>query len=185
MIDRSARIGAIASMAGGALFRIAKDGKIELEAEASEVVLADVREGQTVEVVPAGSSKPITGIVRLVDPEIDRTTRLGTLRVSLPEDPGVRIGAFARGTVVVDRSDGLAVPVTAVQTKPNGEASVQVVNGGVIETRPIQRGLEADGYVEVREGLTAGDSIVARAGTFLRNGDKVAPVVVASEEIDG
>jgi HlyD family secretion protein len=36
--------------------------------------------------------------------------------------------------------------------------------------------LSAEGFVEVVEGLTAGEFVVARAGSFLRNGDMVRPV---------
>jgi len=34
----------------------------------------------------------------------------------------------------------------------------------------------AAGLVEVREGLALGDVVVAKAGTFLRDGDAVRPV---------
>jgi hypothetical protein len=53
---------------------------------------------------------------------------------------------------------------------------VQVVRGNRVETRAIKTGLAANALVEVREGLADGDLIVARAGTFLRDGDTVRPV---------
>jgi hypothetical protein len=51
-------------------------------------------------------------------------------------------------------------------------------DGNRVETRGIGIGLAADALVEVRDGLDAGDLVVARAGTFLREGDIVRPVQV-------
>ena len=47
---------------------------------------------------------------------------------------------------------------------------MQVVSGSRVETRPVKTGLAAGALVEVREGLADGDLVVARAGTFLRDG---------------
>ena len=37
--------------------------------------------------------------------------------------------------------------------------------------------MTAGGLVEVKDGLKEGDVVVARAGTFLRDGDVVRPIV--------
>jgi HlyD family secretion protein len=39
--------------------------------------------------------------------------------------------------------------------------------------------LMAAGQVEIREGLTEGDVVVARAGALLREGDPVRPVTAS------
>jgi hypothetical protein len=57
---------------------------------------------------------------------------------------------------------------------------VQVVRGNRVETRAIETGLAAGALVEVRKGLADGDLVVARAGTFLRDGDTVRPVAAAA-----
>jgi HlyD family secretion protein len=67
------------------------------------------------------------------------------------------------------------VPAAAVLYGPNGP-TVQVVRGNRVETRAVKVGLAADALVEVRGGLADGDLVVARAGTFLRDGDTVRPV---------
>ena len=53
---------------------------------------------------------------------------------------------------------------------------VQVVRDNQIESRRVTVGLIAAGDVEVREGLSEGDVVVARAGAFVRDGDRVRPV---------
>ena len=95
------------------------------------------------------------------------------MRIFLGDNPGLRVGAFARGS---DRdrpaASGLAVPASAILYGAEG-ATVQVVRDDRVETRRIKTGLAAGALVEVREGLSEGDLVVARSGTFLRDGDAV------------
>jgi RND family efflux transporter MFP subunit len=171
---RTARIGQMTGAGGDALFRIVADSEIELEAELLETRIAALAPGQSARIAVAG--REIAGTVRLVPAEIDRTTRLGKVRVALPRDAGLRIGAFARGTIEVARRTALAVPVGAVVYGAEG-ASVQVVDGTKIVVKPVKLGLVADGHVEIREGLTPDLLVVARAAGFLRDGDQVRPLL--------
>lgn len=184
VLSRSARLGAVVSAQSGALFRIAEDGEIELAADVPETVLARLTAGQGVDVLPAGARAPVHGTIRLVSPEVDATTRLGTVRVALPAAAGLKAGAFARGTVELARSNGVALPVTAVLT--SGDAPVvQVVKDGKVETRTVETGISGDGWVEIKSGLAEGEMVVARSGTFLRDGDAVTPVASADEGAKG
>ena len=60
---------------------------------------------------------------------------------------------------------------------------MQVVRAGRVETRRVRTGLAAGAVVEVREGLGEGDLVVARAGTFLREGDAVRPVLPGGHKL--
>ena len=64
------------------------------------------------------------------------------------------------------------VPSTAVQSNTEGDA-VTVVKDGVIEKRSIVAGILFDGKREVIKGLTAGETVLVRAGNFFRDGDLV------------
>ena len=131
--------GALASSAGDPLFRIIGAGTIEVEADVPEISLARLRVGQTALVRPAGMEQPVPARVRLVSPEVNRTSRLGRVRLSVDPVPGLAVGAFARGTVEVDRRDGTLVPLSAVLYRPDGPI-VQVVRDGIVETRPSPSG---------------------------------------------
>ena len=169
---RVARIGGYGAVAGEPMFRIIAKGEIELDAEVTEARLPLIKEGQAAEVSVAGVGKPVSGRVRLVSPEIDRATRLGRVRVGLGDRPELRIGAFGRGQIETAKSRGLAVPAAAVLYGAE-TPTVQIVTNGVVRTRPVTVGLEQDGLIEVTSGLQAGDLVVAKAGTFLRDGDAV------------
>jgi HlyD family secretion protein len=171
---RMARIGGYAAGAAEPMFRIVAKGEVELDAEVTETRMAALRIGQPARVEITGLGD-IAGTVRLVSPEVDKATRLGRVRIFLGDNPGLRVGAFARGSIETARGRGLAVPASAILYGPEG-ASVQVVRANRVETRKVKTGLVARALTEVREGLSEGDVVVARSGTFLRDGDAVRPV---------
>jgi RND family efflux transporter MFP subunit len=173
---RIARVGGFAAGSAEPMFRIVAKGEVELDAEVVETRLAGVKEGQDARVEVTGLGT-IAGKVRLVSPEVDKSTRLGRVRIYLGDNPGLRVGAFARGTIETAKGAGLAVPASAVLYSPDGSALVQVVREGRVETRRIKTGLAAASLIEVKEGLSEGDLVVARSGTFLRDGDAVRPVL--------
>lgn len=172
---RMARVGGYATGAAEPMFRIVAKGEVELDAEVVETRLAAVTEGQTARVEVAGLGT-IAGKVRLVSPEVDKSTRLGRVRIFLGDNPGLRVGSFARGIIATSNGNGLAVPASAVLYGPDGP-TVQVVRANRVETRRIKTGLASGAMVEIREGLEDGDLVVARSGTFLRDGDAVRPVI--------
>jgi RND family efflux transporter MFP subunit len=171
---RMARIGGHAAGAAEPMFRIVAKGEVELDAEVAETRMRALAVGQRVRVDVAGFGE-IEGRIRLVSPEVDKNTRLGRVRIFLGDREGLRVGAFARGPIETASGRGLAIPASAVLYGPEG-ASVQLVRGNRVETRRIVPGLSAGALVEVRQGLDEGDLVVARSGTFLRDGDAVRPV---------
>ena len=178
---RIARQGAVVAGAGDPLFRIIRDDAVELEADVPEVSLAKLRPGQPADITTVGGTR--AGAVRLVAPEVSRVTRLGRVRVAVAGAKdgqgdgrgGLVVGSFARAVVEVARHDGVLVPLSAVLFQPGG-AVVQVVRGGVVDSRAVQVGLRGGGQAEITEGVAEGDSVVAVSGTFIRGGDRVTPV---------
>jgi HlyD family secretion protein len=175
---RNVKVGTMASLAGEPMFRIIANGEVEFEAEVLETQLPRLGVGAPVSVTPAGGTV-IEGRIRLLPAEVDSATRLGKVRVSLPADPALRVGAFARAAVTVARRTGLAVPSSAVLFGEGGRQRVQVVRDGHVSERPVRVGIVADGWSELLEGVADGEQVIARAGAFLRDGDAVRPVVPA------
>jgi HlyD family secretion protein len=172
---RVARVGGFVAGVGDPMFRIVARNEIELEAEVLDTQLARLKEGQPVSVALPGGGEA-TGKVRIVSPEIDKATRLGRVRVFLGENANLRVGGFARGVITTTRSRGLSVPASAVLYGEGGITTVQLVRDGKIVSKPVKLGLAQASDVEIREGLTEGDMIVSRSGTFLREGDAVRPM---------
>jgi HlyD family secretion protein len=177
VVTRStAVVGATASpMQMEPLFRIAVDNELELEADVPSIHAGALSPGQTVR-VQIEDGRELSGRVRQAPAAVDQRTQLGRARLSLERDPGLRLGMFARATIDADRSCGISVPRSAVHYRTEGPR-VQVVRDNVIETRVVQVGFHSDTDIEIRDGLREGDLIVSNAGSSLRDGDKVNPVM--------
>lgn len=171
---RSARVGAVATGAGEAMFRIIARSDIELEAEAPELRLAKMHPGQAA-TITIGDVATLTGKVRLVSPEVDKASRLGKVRIAVESSGALRIGAFARGDVELARRTAISLPLSAVLYDANGPY-VQGVRDGMVFAVPVRTGLTADGHIEIVSGVFEDDTIIARAGAFLHDGDKVRSV---------
>jgi multidrug efflux pump subunit AcrA (membrane-fusion protein) len=167
--------GAMASMAGPPMFLIIVGGEFDLLAEIPSTRIGKIAVGQPARIDVVGIGV-ISGRVRAVSPEINIANQTGQARISLGTDPRLKMGTFGRATVEVGTSCGASVPLSAVLFGPLG-AVVQVVRDNRIETRPVPIGLLTGGNVEIRQGLNEGDLVVKRAGTFLREGDRVRPFI--------
>lgn len=176
---RTARIGAVASAAGDPLFRIIRDGDVELEADVPETTLARMLPDMKARVITASRKEPFTAHVRLVSPEVSPATRLGRVRIAIDQAPGLTIGAFGRASVEIASHNGVLVPQSAVLYSEEG-ATVQVVKGDTVSTKTVTLGLRTESQAEIVKGVEADDAIVATAGTFVRDGDKVTPVDAAT-----
>jgi hypothetical protein len=117
----------------------------------------------------------LPGKVRLASIAINPMTQLGQVRLLIGADPRLRVGAFGRANIEIGERCNAAVPLSAVLYGPGGTV-VQVVRDGRIETRTVTVGLLENGQAEIREGLAEGEMVVARAGAFVREGDRVRAV---------
>ncbi len=173
---RNAMVGAIASAAGQPMFTLIRDGQLELHADVAEGDLGRIAAGQRAALYVIGGGGAIAGTVRLVEPAIDTATRLGTVRIAIdPAATGLRPGTFAETEIQIARREAPAVPVSAVSDGAEG-ASVMLVTDGVVARRPVVTGIRDDGWIEIRGGLAEGDTVVLKAGAFVRDGDRVSPL---------
>jgi RND family efflux transporter MFP subunit len=160
-------IGAPASPQAGPMFRISVNNEIELDAEVPAVHMLKLNPGATVR-ISRDNAPDLVGRVRLVSPQIDRTTQLGHVRISLTNNPTLKVGMFARANIDAKRSCGVAIPRTAID-----HLTVQVVKGNTVETRNVRVGLVSDTSTEILGGLDVGEIVVNDAGSSLHDGDQI------------
>ena len=169
-------VGAPASPQAGPMFRIAVNNELELEAEVPAVHMLKLNPGATVR-ISRDNASDLVGRVRLVSPQIDRSTQLGRVRISMSGNSTLKVGMFARANIDAKRSCGVAVPRTAID-----HLTVQVVKGNTVETRTVRTGLVSDTSIEILEGLDVGEIVVADAGSSLHDGDRIK--IVFAEDLD-
>ena len=169
-------IGAPASPQAGPMFRISVNNEIELDAEVPSVHVLKLNPGATVR-ISRDNAPDLVGRVRLISPQIDRTTQLGHVRITLTNNPSLKVGMFARANIDAKRSCGVAIPRTAID-----HLTVQVVKGNTVETRSVRVGLVSDTSTEILEGLDVGEIVVADAGSSLHDGDQIKTMF--AEDLD-
>jgi multidrug efflux pump subunit AcrA (membrane-fusion protein) len=170
LIQVNTIVGAPASPQAGPMFRIAVNNEIELDAEVPGIHVLKINPGATTRISRDGTPD-LVGRVRLVLPEINRSTQLGHVRITLASNPSLKVGMFARANIDAKRSCGIAVPRSAID-----HLTVQVVKGDTVETRKVKVGLVSDTSIEILEGLDVGEIVVADAGTSLHDGDQIKTV---------
>ena len=180
VVARNAQVGAIASAAGQPMFTLMRDGAVEMRAELSERDLIRVAAGQAVLLRAAGLAQPVEGRVRLVEPVVEAASRLGHARITLDGPGPLRAGMHVDAEIIVARKVGLAVPVTAISTGPEGASAMQVDAEGNVRRVAVQTGIRDGGWVEITGGLKGGDQVVTKAGAFVRDGDRVNPMPAAT-----
>jgi multidrug efflux pump subunit AcrA (membrane-fusion protein) len=169
-------VGAPASPQAGPMFRIAVGNELELDAEVPSVHLLKLNAGATTR-ISRDDAPDLIGRIRLVSPQIDRSTQLGHVRIAMTNNPQLKVGMFARANIDAKRSCGVAVPRTAID-----HLTVQVVKGNTIETRKVRVGLVSETSTEILEGLDVDEIVVADAGSSLHDGDQVKTMV--AEDLD-
>nr|WP_272212270.1 efflux RND transporter periplasmic adaptor subunit [Marinicella sp. W31]MDC2878182.1 efflux RND transporter periplasmic adaptor subunit [Marinicella sp. W31] len=175
---KNARIGAIATGASNPMFTMIRDGAIELVAEVPEENMMKIKVGQSARISLVGDAPPLTGTVRLVSPVVDNVTRLGDVFISIDVPGRARPGMYASAEVIVKEAENLALPMTAVNISRHG-STVRRVKDGTVENVTVETGIQDGNSIEITRGLTEGDQVVAKAGAYVRAGDRINPVPAA------
>jgi len=175
VLTRNVEAGQIVSPGSGALFRIASEGKMELQARLAESDLQRVHVGSTATVTPVGTTLRIPGHVWQISPVIDPSSRQGTIRIELPYNAALRPGGFAAAEVGGGVGDVPLLPESAVQSDAKGNFVYIIGAGDKVVRRDVKIGDVDDRGVTVLSGLAGTERVVAAAGAFLNDGDKVKP----------
>ena len=135
-----------------------------------------VRPGQVARFEVADALTQYQATITHVAAAASQTSRMVdvTANVINPNRPELRPGAFARVTVPVGAErEAPVIPQTAIRPSEKGFLAYVVTNG-TAQQRILTLGMRtADGQVEVKDGLAAGETLVVRGAEALRDGVKV------------
>jgi cobalt-zinc-cadmium efflux system membrane fusion protein len=157
---------------GDALYVVADLTSMWLKAQVPENDIPLVRVGQEVEVkVSALPGRVFKARIAAIGAATESTTRRIVVRSEIPNPEGAlkaeMFASFKISTGADERSP--AVPVEAVIRE--GDLAIVWVEEEpmLFARRKVKIGMEQDGRVQIREGLEAGESIVARGAIFIDN----------------
>jgi len=160
------------------IFRIVDNSRLEATLNVPERELATLRAGQPVTLLAdALPGQRFTGQVDRISPVVDSGS--GTFRVVSTFDGGVQSlqpGMFGRIRIDYDqRANALVIPRLALLD--DGDPAVFRVRAGKVARVPITLGYAEGAWIEVREGLAAGDQVVTAGKVALRDGTAVQVIV--------
>lgn len=172
--------GAVVS-AGGELFGLIRQNRLEWRADISAADLPFVAPGQGVRLrSPDGDI--VEGRVRAVAPGLDPATRTARLQADLPEPGALHPGLVVEGRISLGSDEALTVPANAVVRRDGYAYAFSVHGAGITQRRRIELGRSIGDRIEVISGLSEGDRIVGRGAAFLGEGDRVRVLKDANDQ---
>ncbi len=157
------------------IFRIVDVSRLEATLNVPEREISTLKAGQPVALTAdALPGQSFTGTVDRIAPVVDSGS--GTFRVVCTFDGTgglLQPGMFGRIRIDYDkRADALVVPRVAL-LDDEGDPAVFAVRNGKAARVPVKLGYMDGEWVELREGIKAGDSVVTAGKIALRDGTPV------------
>ncbi|MGE3313895.1 MAG: efflux RND transporter periplasmic adaptor subunit [Planctomycetaceae bacterium] len=149
---------------GDPIVTIVRADTLRFRAGVPERAAEQIRPGQPVQIHLAGEDKPIDASVSRVSPALVQSSRSLWIEADVPNnDRNRRTGLFAEADIIVDRNtQSMTVPTGSI-TEFAGIEKVWVVRNGEAAEQPIRTGRRDGERVEVLQGLSIGDLVVARS----------------------
>ena len=161
---------------GGALYTVIDPSSMRLEASVPAERLSGVRIGMPVTFEVSGyPGRSFTGRITRVSPTADPVTRQVRIIASIPNAGSTLVGGlFAEGRVASETRNGVVVPATAVDERGLQPAVVKV-SGGTVKRTVVEIGLRdaLTESMEIRKGLSAGDTVLTGAAQGISDGTRV------------
>jgi membrane fusion protein (multidrug efflux system) len=151
---------------------------LKVDFRVPELEAAQIKVGQSIVVVAdAVPGASFDGKIFAIDPIVDVNGRAIRLRAQVANpDRRLAPGFFARIRIVVEqRQNAVLVPESAVFPVAGKTLVYRVMDGKAVQTE-VTLGLRRPGEVEVRRGLSAGDTVVKAGQQRLRDGATVQVV---------
>ncbi len=181
VLERTVETGQTVSAGSGILFRIAKDGQLELQAKLSEDDLAQVAVGVPASVTPVGTDRVFNGNIWQIAPMIDAQSRQGVARVALPFDKALRPGGFASVEIKAGAMTAPVLPESAVQTGREGSFVYVVGKDNKVKQRPVKVGSVTENGLIIEQGLDGTERVVLYAGGFLNPDETINPKLLKKQ----
>ncbi len=151
---------------------------IRVDFQTPERYLGQLRQGQSLlATADAYPGVTIAGRIAKLDTRVDERTRAITARAEFPNTDGrLKPGMLMRVGISRGQRTSLSAPESAVAVQ--GDAAYvyvlrQMGERTMVEQRPILTGSRQMGFVEIREGVKAGEKIVADGLNKIQPGQPV------------
>jgi membrane fusion protein, multidrug efflux system len=152
--------------------------RLELEAAVPAEQVVQLAPGARASLRVDGLPEPVQATLVRINPSTQAGTRAVLVYLALDTHPALRQGLFASGNIELDRARALALPASAVRHEA-GRHFVLVLHDDRVEQRQVKIGRTArdpsggEALVEITEGLSEGDRVLAGSVGLVRDGVRV------------
>jgi len=152
--------------------RLVKTRTLDLLLDIPGTESGRVQTGMPVEAhTPAYPERTFSGTVRFVGTEVDQATRTLPIEARIDNAEGLlKPGMYLRGELILAERQAVRVPEAAVIAQGPTQLVYVVDDEGRAKRRPVQTGIRRAGWVEIRDGVAAGERVVTKGLGVLRDG---------------
>lgn len=166
---------------------MAKVDVMTIKAEIAEADVREMRAGLPVQFSLLGALQSYPATLESIDPAPKEISDSDSLTSSTAiyyyghidvenKDDLLRYGMTATVSIEVERvENALLVPMTALQTAPDGSDMVQVLEGTNAVPRKVEVGIDDGVYAQILSGLAEGDDVVISASGAAGNAQMPGP----------
>jgi len=126
----------------------------------------------------AYKDKTYSGTIESVASRVDAQTRSILARAKINnENLEILPGSLLEIEVLYNEKNALSIPDTALIMEGNKKFVYQIIENNMIKKTEIETGVRDQENLEVLEGLTQGDKVVAEGVTKVRPNMKIKPII--------
>ncbi len=168
---RTATLGAVGA-AGGELFRLILDNRLEWRGALTARQLKHVASGQPITLTLPDDSKA-TARVRQTSPALD-AQRMAIVYADIEPGSHAHVGMYADGAIALAQTRAVVVPAASVVIRDGRSYVFKLPDGAnKVVQQDVDIGRRQGGDVEIVKGIDAGERVVALGAGFLNDGDLV------------
>jgi len=131
----------------------------------------------------AYKDKTFSGIIELVASRVDAQTRSILARAKINnENLEILPGSLLEIEILYNEKNALSIPDTALIMEGNKKFVYQIIENNMIKKTEIETGVRDQENLEVLDGLTQGDKVVAEGLTKVRPNMKIKPIINRSKK---
>ena len=137
--------------------------------------VADIRDGQAVDVVVTSTGRKLQGKIARYADSVQMATRTMDTEVDVPNPDGTLVpGMYAEVHLhLAEHPAALSVPIDAVDGLGTSVQQAYIVRDGIVHLVTVQVGLQTANRVEIVSGLHDGDKVIVGRHTGLSDGERV------------
>jgi RND family efflux transporter MFP subunit len=171
---RTATLGAVTPV-GQELFRMIRQNRLEWRGELTAAQMVHVSPGQRIAIVlPDGSEA--AAMVREIAPSLDSQSRLGIVFADIAPGSHARAGMYADGKVALGQTPALVIPAQSVVLRDGRNYVLKLADNSdtpKVVRQGVTTGRRQGTDIEIIQGLSPSDRVVAEGAGFLNDNDVV------------